>query len=299
MERENNPVLGVFWMFVTGLCFVAVTAIVKFIGSDVPAAQAGFVRYVMGLVILIPLFPHVFRAGIGRQDLRVFAIRGFLQAAGVVCWFFAMTQISISEVTAMNYLSPVYITIGAALFLGEKIAIRRILAVIVALLGMLIILRPGFREIGIGHIAMLFTAAFFAASYLLAKNLSNRFDARVIIVMLSVFTSIGLAPVALVVWVNPTSEQLAWIFLIAIFATAGHYTMTLAFRATSIVVTQPVTFLQLIWATLLGVFVFGEMIDGWVLLGGTTILAAVSFLTWREAMLRRATIAPPQEATKV
>ena len=85
---------------------------------------------------------------------------------------------------------------------------------------------------------------------------------------------------------------------VALFATAGHYTMTLAFAAAPVAVTQPVTFLQLIWATLLGVLVFGEALDLWVVVGGGVILGAVTFITWREAQLNRRARTPPDTATR-
>lgn len=87
--------------------------------------------------------------------------------------------------------------------------------------------------------------------------------------------------------------------MIASFATAGHYFMTLALQAAPVAVTQPVTFLQLIWATLLGALVFQEGIDIWVVAGGTLILAAVSFITWREAVLNRSGLTPPSLAPKL
>ncbi len=299
MERTQNPLLGMFWMLMTGLAFVAVTAIVKHVGAGLPAAQAAFMRYALGLILLVPMIPAMARATFTRPDLWLFSIRGALQVVGVILWFFAMTQISIAEVTAMNYLSPVYVTLGAALFLGESLAARRILAVLAALAGALIILRPGFREISPGHLAIMGTAVAFAGSYLIMKRLSERFEPAVVVFMLSVTVTVGLAPLAWAVWVPPTLEQTAWMFLVAVFATLGHFTMTLAFRAAPVSVTQPVTFLQLIWATALGALAFGEPIDVWVVLGGTLILAAISFITWREAALKRRTIAPPPMATKV
>jgi drug/metabolite transporter (DMT)-like permease len=199
----------------------------------------------------------------------------------------------------MNYLNPVYVTLGAALFLGETLALRRIMAVVAALCGAIIILRPGFRELSPGHIAMIGTAIFFAISYLMAKRLSGEFSAAVVVGMLSITVTIGLAPLAAAVWVPVTVEQLGWLFLVACFATAGHYTMTLAFAAAPVAVTQPVTFLQLVWAVLLGYFVFGEDIDIWVILGGAVILASVSFISWREAVIRRRAITPTVHETKV
>ncbi len=285
-------------MMTTGLCFVAVTGIVKHVGQDMPAAQAAFLRFLLGLVFLLPVVPALLQFRPGRRDLGLFGARAALHVVGVVLWFFAMTQISIAEVTAMNYLAPVYVTIGAALFLGEKLAARRILAVAAGLLGALIILRPGFREISPGHLAMLGTALAFGASYLFAKLLSERFDAGLVVAMLSVMVTVGLAPLAWAVWVPPTAVQIGWLFLVAAFATAGHYAMTRAFAVAPVTVTQPVTFLQLVWATLLGLLVFAEPIDGWVILGGALILGAVSFITWREHVLRRRAMTPTPEATK-
>ncbi len=285
-------------MVVTGFNFVAVTAIVKHVGDDLPAAQAAFLRYILGLVFLIPMIRPILAARLTPRQLRLFGLRGLVHTVAVILWFFAMTRIPIAEVTAMNYLSPIYITLGAALFLGEKLPPRRLAAVIVALIGALIILRPGVKVIDPGHIAMLGTAIGFAAGYLIAKQLSGEVSAVVVVGMLSITVTIGLAPFALAVWVTPTLGQLGWMFLVACFATAGHYTMTLAFAAAPLTVTQPVTFLQLVWAVLLGYLAFGEAVDGWVILGGAIIMASVSFITWREALARRA-ITPVVNATKV
>jgi len=88
-------------------------------------------------------------------------------------------------------------------------------------------------------------------------------------------------------------------FLVAVFATAGHFAMTLAFKAAPLAVTQPVTFVQLIWATLLGALFFGEPADAFVMLGGGMIIAAISFITLRETMLRRRAVTPAVAQTKL
>ena len=198
----------------------------------------------------------------------------------------------------MNYLAPIYVTIGAALFLGEKLATRRIFAVCMGLAGAAIILRPGFRDVSTGHLAMLVAAAVFGGSYLLAKVLADEVKPAIVVVMLSVFVTIGLAPFALPVWIMPSFRELLLLAAVAFFATAGHYTMTLAFAAAPLTVTQPVTFLQLLWATLLGAVFFAEPVDIWVVLGGAVILGSVTFITWREAVLKRQ-ITPATHATKV
>lgn len=210
-----------------------------------------------------------------------------------------MTQIPLAEVTAMNYLTPVYVTLGAALFLGETMAFRRIAAVIVALIGMAIILRPGFREVSPGHLAMLGTSLMLGGSYLLAKAMVQDIRPSVVVAHLSIWVTIVLIPFAMAVWTPPSARDLGVLFLIASFATAGHYFMTLALQAAPVAVTQPVTFLQLLWATMLGALVFHESVDVWVVLGGTLILSAVSFITWREAVLNRRALTPPSIAPRL
>lgn len=284
---RQKALLGAFWMIVTGFLFVAVTAVVKHGAQDMPAAQSAFLRYVLGLVFLVPMLPAVRRAHLTRRQWKLFTMRGVAHSVGVTFWFYAMTKITIAEVTAMNYMVPVYVTLGAGLFLGEHLALRRLAAVAIAFVGALIILRPGFRELSQGHIAMLFTTVFFAVSYLTAKRMADEVSPAVVVFMLSVLVTIALAPMAFAVWQSPTMAEIGWMFLVAVFATAGHYTMTLAFAAAPVTVTQPVTFLQLVWATLLGWLAFGEPIDIWVVLGGVVILGAVTFITLREAILRR------------
>lgn len=291
--------VGILWMLVTGLCFVAVTAIVKYLGPRVPPEEQAFLRYFLGLVFLIPMLPALLKTRLNTKLVLQFSVRGALHAVGVMLWFYAMTRIPLAEVTAINYLAPVYVTLGAALFLGERLAMRRIAAVITALIGAVIILRPGFREIQPGHWAMLLAAVLFGGSYLLAKVTVGKVPAAVVVGMLSIVVTLALAPFAYAVWVTPTWTEIGILFGVACFATAGHYTMTLAFAAAPVAVTQPVTFLQLVWATALGALAFSEPVDFWVVLGGAIVLASVSFITWRETMLNRRQITPATPATKV
>ncbi len=294
----HRPIAGILWMLVTGLCFIMVTALVKYMGPRLPAAEAAFLRYGMGLIFLAPIISSFKSAHLTARQWTLFGVRGFCHAFGVILWFFSMTRIPIAELTAMNYLAPIYVTVGAALFLGERLALRRIVAVIMGLLGAAIILRPGFREISEGHLAMLVAAVVFAGSYLLAKILADEVRPGIVVSMMSIFVTLSLAPFALWVWIMPTMQELGILFLVAIFATAGHYTMTLAFAAAPVTVTQPVTFLQLVWATALGALMFSEPVDIWVIIGGFVILGSVTFITWREATLKRV-ITPNTNATKV
>ena len=298
-ESASRPVTAVLWMVLTGILFVGVTAVIKHVGSDLPAAESAFLRYSLGLVFLIPMLKPMLRAGRNAKTLGLFAVRGLFHGLGMILWFYGMTRIPIAEVTAINYVSPVFITIGAALFLGEKLAARRITAIAVALVGALIILRPGIREVSSGHLAMLGTSMLFAVSFLVAKAVSARAEPLAVVGMLSLGVTICLTPFAIAVWVTPTLAQVGWMFVAACIATFGHYTMTKAFMSAPMAVTQPVAFLQLIWAVLFGIAFFDEPADIWVIVGGGTIMASISFMTWREAVLKRKSVTTNPEAVKL
>ncbi|PTR14859.1 threonine/homoserine efflux transporter RhtA [Cereibacter azotoformans] len=278
---------GVLWMLASGLSFVAVTGIVRYLGTDIPAAQGAFLRFAFGVLFLLPTLIPVLRGGFPPGALKVYSLRGLVHTFAVICWFYAMARIPVAEVTAIGYLNPVLVTLGAALFFAERLALRRVLAVAVALVGALIVLRPGLRELSSGHLSQLGAASFFAVSYLLARRLSDVAGAGAIVAMLSLTVTVGLLPFALLVWVPVGATQLLWLALVAVFATLGHYCMTRAFAAAPLTVTQPVTFLQLVWATLLGALAFGERIDPFVLLGGGIIISAITYITWRESVLKR------------
>ncbi|MEQ8293066.1 MAG: DMT family transporter [Roseovarius sp.] len=296
---QSNPIAGVCWMIVTGLMLVGVTAMVKVLGTRIPAVEAAFLRFLLGLVFAVPMLLRAGEFRFSRGTWGLFGLRGLAHMSAVILWFYAMARIPLADVTAMNYMSPIYVTIGAALFLGERLAMRRILAVVAGLVGALIILRPGFREVGPGHLAMVFAAMIFGASYIIVKLLSHRCSPAVVVAMLSISVTILLAPLAALNWVTPTWTELGILLVVAGLATAGHYVMTRAFQAAPLAVTQPVTFLQLVWAVSLGAFVFGEPLDPWVIVGGLVIVAAVSFISWREAVLKRRALTPARAATKL
>ena len=130
-------------MAVAGLIFASFMAIVRHVGSTLDPIQVAFLRYGLGLVFMLPFFLRLNIADFQSARFGLHAIRGVLHAGGVMCWFYAMSRIPIAEVTAIGFTAPVFATIGAALFLGEKVRLRRILAVLIGLLGALIIIRPG------------------------------------------------------------------------------------------------------------------------------------------------------------
>ncbi|MES2914256.1 MAG: DMT family transporter [Pseudomonadota bacterium] len=289
----GRPMEGVLWMLATTLAFVGVNGIVRHLGTELPAAQSAFIRFAFGLAFLAPALWAMRGTRLAEGIWPLFLWRGTLHVAAVIFWFWAMARVPVAEMAAIGFLNPVVVLVIAGLLLGEGLGRGRLVSVAVALAGALIVLRPGLREVTAGHLSQLVATLCFAVSYIFAKRLSAMAPASVVVGVLSVTVAAGLAPIAWWVWEPVTGVQLLWLAAVAALATLGHYTMTRAFRAAPLAVTQPVTFLQILWATLLGAFVFGEAVDGFVILGGALIVAAVSLNTWAEA--RRGRIPPQPE----
>jgi drug/metabolite transporter (DMT)-like permease len=298
VSAPDRTLIGIGWMLVTTVLFVSVTGIVRHLGSNIPAVEAAFIRYALGLAMVLPAFLPLLKQWPRAGLMKIFIARGLVHGVGVMLWFYAMARIPIAEVTALGYTAPIFVTLGAAFFFGERLYLRRIMAVVIGFAGAMIILRPGFREISPGQLAQLTAAPLFACSFLLAKGLTREISPSLIVAMLSLFCTITLLPGAILQWREPSLEEVAWLGLTAAFATTGHYTLTRAFAAAPLTVTQPVGFLQLVWAALLGVMVFGEALDPYVFLGGGIVVAAVSYISHREAVAARRMRTPPAVATK-
>ena len=269
-------------MLLTGMLFVGVTVAVRYLGTSMNPVQAAFIRYCFGIVLILPLLSRAGVMSLDRDRLGFHALRGLVHGGGVILWFLAMSRIPISEVTALGFTTPIFVTLGAAVFLSERLKPYRVAAVLIGFIGALLILRPGLRVIDIGALAQLGAAPLFACSYLMAKSATRREASSMIVVLLSVFCTLTLALPALLVWRTPTLEELLLLGLTALLATSGHYCMTRALEAAEVSAVQPFTFLQLVWATILGLILFDETPDVWIWIGGAVIVGSATWMAQQE-----------------
>ena len=286
-------------MLLTGLMFACVTGVVRYLGSEMPAIEAAFIRYAIGTLMIAPIILRNWTGLPERKTLQLYIGRSLIHGVAVILWFFAMARVPMAEVTALGYVAPIFVTIGAAMFLGERLHLRRIIGVVAGFVGAMVIIRPGFEEINLGQLAQLSAAPLFAASFIIAKKLTAREDPSMIVGLLSVGCTLTLLPGAILQWRPPTVAEIGWLSLSALLATFGHYTLTKAFAAAPITVTQPLSFLQLVWATAIGIMLFGEPIDPYVVLGSLIVVSAVTYISHREMQARRHASTPPAVATKV
>ena len=281
----NQSFVGILWMVLTTILFVGVTATVRYLEGEVPAPQAAFLRYAIGTILLIPSLISLTKFKPEKPLMKKFILRGFVHSVGVTLWFYAMSVMPVAEVTAIGFLTYIFVSFAACLFLKEKLHNHRLIAIIISFIGALIILRPGFKVIESGQISMLLATVVFTMSYIIAKVVSNERNSSEIVAMLSIFTTIFLIPSAIYSWEPISIKALLVLTVTAIIATVGHITMTKAIKVAPMVVTQPILFLQLVWASMVGLFIFNEKFDPYVILGGTLIMMCVCYVSYREHKL--------------
>jgi drug/metabolite transporter (DMT)-like permease len=282
--RPMSNIRGIAWMALAGMLFAAMTGIVRHLGTDMNPIQTSFIRYAFGIVLMVPFFLRLSRAEMHSPNKKLHFVRGIIHAGGVMLWFFAMSRLPIAEVTALGFLSPIFTTIGAAIYFKETLHARRIGAVLMGFGGTLIILRPGIEVIDIGAVAQLLAAPLFAISFMMAKKMTQTEHRSSIVAYMAVFVTLALLPPAMMVWRTPTWEEVIWLFLMAAVATLAHLVMTKAMEEAELTTLQPVHFLQLVWATLIGYFLFAEEPDLWTWIGGGVVVASATYIAHREAV---------------
>tara|TARA_B100001996_G_scaffold175375_1_gene133892 strand:+ start:1294 stop:2175 length:882 start_codon:yes stop_codon:yes gene_type:complete len=283
---QQNNLLAIFFMVLTGACMVAVMVNLRYLDESLPSVQVAFIRYLFGLAIIFPFALQELKLRNLKIPIIKHGIRGTLHGFGVVLWFYSVSQITLSQVTAISYLTPIFTTIGAIIVFKERLTKQRFLAILTAIIGAILILRPGLEVISVGKSAQLFSTLLLAASYLITKNLTKTEGTFLIVFMLNLFATLTLLPFALLIWISPSVIDLGLLLTIAILASFGHYFVTKAVALAPLSVTQPVIFLQLIWSTLIGLLIFGEPIDLLIIIGGGFIVLAITQIAYSEKKMQ-------------
>lgn len=281
-----SPVLrGMVWAGLAGLQFVILNALTRDLTRQLGPFETMFLRYAAGTLVLVPL---MLRTGFGHwRPLSVpgHFLRGLVHSAGLALWFFGVIHVSLADITAIGFTGPLLIMLGASIFLGEPMRWARWVAAFAGFCGVLLVMAPRVTGQGGGYmLVMLGATTVFAGSYLLTKALT-RHERPEVIVAWQNFTvaCLSLPLVLLGPWTWPAASQWALLLLCGALGSSGQYCITRALKVTDISATQPVKFLDLLWASLLGWALFGDLPTVWTLAGGAVIAASTVWLARREA----------------
>ncbi|MFO1162534.1 MAG: DMT family transporter [Reyranellaceae bacterium] len=269
---------------VSGIFFNFLNGSVKELAGEMPPLFVAWGRWIAGLAVITPwLLWRTGLPGLRTRDLKLHFFRGLFHTTGYGLWYEAVVWLPLATMAALGFTGPIFITIGAVIFLHEKVHRRRWAAVAVGFVGMLVIVRPGLADLNPGILMMLLAVPAMAGSNLVAKVVSGRDTPAGVVFWQSVVGMICFAPLGLWYWQTPTLPQLGLFLSMGVFGTLGYFFITWAYRLLDISALQPITFLGIVWAALMDVAVWGKTSDIWTFVGAAIIVTATSYIAHREA----------------
>lgn len=278
---------GILWVALSGVLFALLNVFTLIPAQHLNPYVMAFLRYFFGALFLLPIF---FRLGLYRSlhtnRIGLHISRGAIHTVGMMLWFVALPLTTLAEITALGFTGPIFVTIGAALFLGEDVRLRRWIAVIVGFIGAMIIIRPGFSALHLGVICILLSTPIFSASNLMSKALASTDSANTIVIWQNIVIVICAAPFAIWFWQNPQWSDIVWFLLAGLAGTLGHICQQRGYQLADITLLQPIGFLSLIYNTVLGYFLFFQQPDVWTFVGAAVIFGSAMYISHREAVRR-------------
>jgi len=268
-------------MVLAGLFFAVMTALVRLGSEGLHPFQVAFFRNLFGLAFMLP---WLMRHG-HTQRLGLLLLRAVIGIATMLTWFWCLSAMPLAQAVSLSFTAPLFVTVGAAVFLNEKVRARRWLATLVGFCGMLIVLRPGVDSIDAPAIAALASAAAMACSIIIIKILVRTESTEsVVIYMVIMMTPLSLLP-ALWVWRWPEPQMWLWMVALGGAGTAGHLLFTRAVQVAEASAIMPFDFVRLPLTAVLAWLIFGQAVDIYTWLGGAVIFAAGIYIARREAQV--------------
>ncbi|WP_435088870.1 DMT family transporter [Candidatus Pelagibacter bacterium nBUS_29] len=281
----SNNKLAIFLIITSVFFGTVMLSFLKIAQEDVNVYVAGFFRFFLGLVIILPYVIKNKDVVLKTTHLKQHFLRAILGLPAMLVYFSALVLLPIEKLTAISFVVPLMVTILAVFFLGEKIYIYRTLALILGFSGMLVIIRPGFVDISIGVYMVLFSALLWSINIIITKKISKDDSAITILAYQSIFMSLLSFLIVLFFWEMPSLKTFIYLILAAMCGTVLHLTLNHAFKLVDVSMTQPYSFLNLVFASIIGYFIFDEMPDLYTWIGALIIFTGVLIISYREMKL--------------
>lgn len=262
---------------------------VKYLSNDLHPIIICFYRCLMGLILITPFMAkNNFKAlKTDRMKLQIF--RALINIISMICWFSAIGMMHFEKATALGFTTPLFTTILAVLVLGEVIRFHRTAALLLGFIGIIIIIRPGYVPFEFGTVLMLIASFSFSFVLIFVKKLSATDSSLTIIFYHLLFMTPVFFILSLFFWETISLYQLLIFIFMGALGLLSHWCLAQAFKLSDTTFVMPLQFTKLIWASLIGLFMFAEQPDIWTWVGGLIIFISVVYITYREAFKKKGT----------
>ena len=272
-------------MVLASALFGAMAITVRLATHSMHAFEVAALRNAFGLAVALPLF---LRAGVVRfrtDKLPLYFVRSVVGLIATLASVWAIAHLPLAQAVALNFSTPLFATVAAALVLGETVRARRWTAVVVGFVGVLIVMRPEPGALTLGALAAVFSAVLNAGVSISIKVLARtESSAAIVVYTLLIWTPLSAIPAALF-WTWPPWQGWCWVALAGVISTASQLAWARALQLADVSALSPISFLQLPFVAVLAWFLFGERLDAGVALGSATIFGATAYISYRESRL--------------
>ena len=283
-SASSRTLVGIGLMLTAMAVLPFLDAIAKYLGQQgVPVMQIVWARLFFGALLTMPFaLKQAGLKGLVPNMPVMHTIRAALLIAATAFFFMALHYLSIADTLAIFFVQPLIVTLLSPLVLGETVGIRRWLAVIIGFIGTLIIIRPGFQELNPGVFLALAAGASLAVYLLLTRRIAGSAPAMVTSFYTALMGAIITTVIVFFVWHPPTLAQWGLFVLLAAIANGGHYLIIRAYDHAEASLLAPLAYSEMIMATVLGWYIFGDFPDIWTFVGVAILIACAIYISWRE-----------------
>lgn len=285
--HQKSVLLGCAAMLGSTVLFSLMHVSVRYLSAELHPFEIAFFRNFLGLIILLPLMLRKSAELLKTNHIKWHLLRSGLNVFAMLIFFYALSITPLAVVQALSFSAPLFATVMAVIFLGEKVRLRRWMAIIIGFTGVLIILRPGAAPIELGSLLVLGSAAIWALTMIVIKHLSNTDSPLTITAYVTIFLSILSLIPALFFWKWPQGLQWGWLLFAAVTGTLGQLLLAKAFAYAETSIVLPFDFAKIIWSAGLGYVFFGEYVSVYTFLGGAIIFAGACYVAIRERQLEK------------
>jgi len=212
-------------------------------------------------------------------------IRGLLLLGTNICFYYAVSHISLSKALTLTFISPLVVTVFSSIFLSEKVGIKRWSAVVVGFTGAIVVIRPGYIPLDMGSLAALSAGTMYAFYLITTRKLSISDNSMLTLLITGLIGSFVMSFTIPFVWVSPTLDQWLLLSLIGVVTLVGHFLLILSFKYAEASKLAPISYFEVVTNTVYGYFLFNHFPDNWTLVGLVIIISSGLFVFYRERKL--------------
>ena len=279
--------LGVLYGIASVACFAMMDASVKWLDMF-PVGQVLFSRFFFGLIPILMLVPRgEFKTFYKTSRPKLHAFRAITGTLAIIALFIALREIPLADVVSLTFGGPIFVTLGSIFFLSEKVGIRRWLAVLIGVFGMLLIVKPAYEELNIYYIFPIIFCIFFACVALSIRSLSStepNYRIALYFSLLSMIVGLLTLPFG---WVMPNKFELFLLIFTGLVGSVANILLTVSLRYAEASLVTPTKYLNLVFAILLGYFIWSEIPKLLTLVGAGLIIISSVIIFMRESELKK------------